>query len=311
MLPTGIQHLDLKSLTGLLYLLEECNVGRAADRLFITQSAMSRLLNRLRDAFADPLFIRTSKGMVPTAKAIALEAPVRAMLEQMASLHTIRPFHPATSDRTFRLQTTHYQAQAYVPEIASRFYRQAPQASLETATVGEISLLQQSEANIDAVLCSEYIQVPPHFERMLLGREKFCCVMAKDHPLAQQEQITLDDYLSYSHVLVNMGGGARIFSNDALGERARERRFAFKTPHFLAALETVGRTQLLLSTSGLLSQRFAQQFGLAIRPLPFHFADTHYYLAWPKALTADAGGDWLRQLCAQVVRDLIPHPEPV
>ncbi|MFT4574589.1 MAG: DNA-binding transcriptional LysR family regulator, partial [Marinomonas primoryensis] len=86
MIPSALQHLDLKSLTGLLYLLEERSVGRAADRLYLSQSAMSRLLNRLRDAFNDPLFIRTAKGMVPTSKALALEAPLKLMLEQIAGL---------------------------------------------------------------------------------------------------------------------------------------------------------------------------------------------------------------------------------
>ncbi len=71
-LPGQFQQLDIKSLTGLLYLLEERNVGRAADRLFISQSAMSRVLIRLREAFDDPLFVRTARGMIPTTKAVAL-----------------------------------------------------------------------------------------------------------------------------------------------------------------------------------------------------------------------------------------------
>lgn len=309
MLASDLQHLDMKCLMGLLYLLEERNVGRAADRLFLSQPAMSRLLQRLRHAFDDPLFVRSAKGMVPTTKAAALESPIRQMLEQMAGLTTARTFTPSSSERSFRLQTTHYQAQAYVPFIAERFYQQAPNASLETSTVTETSLIHSAEHNIDAVLVSEYVQIPNTYERILLGREKFCCVMSKNHPLAQKAELTLDDYLSYNHVLVNMGGSSRIFSNDALGERAKERRFAFRTPYFLAALAAVGKTELLLSSSRLLSERFQDQFGLVIRPLPFQFPDTHYYLCWPKAMSNDPGGEWLRAICANIVRELIPYPE--
>lgn len=307
-LPGQFQQLDIKSLTGLLYLLEERNVGRAADRLFISQSAMSRVLIRLREAFDDPLFVRTAKGMIPTTKAITLEGPVRQMLEQMASLISAPPFVPHLSDRTFRLQTTHYQAQAYGPSIAERFYQQAPNASLDTTTVTESSLLEDSGQVCDVVLCSNFIQVPHHFERQLLGREKYVLIMAKDHPLAAQDEVSVAEYLSYSHVLVNLGGGAKLPGNDPLGKLAREKRFALRTPYFMAALEAVGRTQLLFSSSGLLASQYAQRFGLTIKPLPFESNDTEYYLVWPKAVDQDPGSLWLRTLCSQVVKELIPFP---
>ncbi|SHO57068.1 LysR family transcriptional regulator [Vibrio quintilis] len=310
MLSAELQHLDMKSLMGLLYLLEENNVGRAANRLFLSQSAMSRLLQRLRDAFDDPLFIRTSKGMIPTARATALEHPVRVMIENMAGLNSPQTFSPDKTERTFRLQTTHYQAQAYVPFIASQFYQHAMHASLETSTVTENSLLHTTDNQADVVLCSEYIQVPNTFERQLLGYEKFGCIMSASHPLAKKSSITLDDYLKYHHILVSIGGSSRIYMNDALAERVRERHFAFRTPYFLAALATVGRTNLLLSSSRLLAERFQEQFQLVIRDLPFGFPDPRYYICWPKATENDPGGQWFRQLCGQVVREHIPYPSP-
>jgi len=307
-LPGLFQQLDIKSLTGLLYLLEERNVGRAADRLFISQSAMSRMLIRLREAFDDPLFVRTARGMIPTAKAVALENPVRQMLEQLAGLVSAPPFVPHLSDRTFRLQTTHYQAQAYGPSIAERFYQQAPNASLDTTTVTESSLLEDSAQACDVVLCSNFIQLPHQFERRLLGREKYVLIMARDHPLAEQDEVSVAEYLSFSHVLVSLGGGAKVLGNEALGKLAREKRFALRTPYFMAALEAVGRTQLLFSSSGLLASQYAQRFGLTIKPLPFESNDTEYFLAWPKTVDQDPGSLWLRTLCSQVVKELIPFP---
>ncbi|WP_428035447.1 LysR family transcriptional regulator [Amphritea sp.] len=308
MLSGQFQQLDIKSLTGLLYLLEERNVGRAADRLFISQSAMSRVLIRLREAFDDPLFVRTARGMIPTAKALALEGPVRQMLEQMASLMAAPQFVPYQSDRTFRLQTTHYQAQAYGPSIAECFYREAPNASLDTSTVTETSLLDESDQICDVALCSSFIQVPNHFERQLLGREKYVLIMARDHPLAAQEEVSLAEYLSFSHVLVSLGGGAKLPGNDPLGKLAREKRFALRTPYFMAALEAVGRTQLLFSSSGLLATQYAERFGLTIKALPFESKDTDYYLVWPKVVDQDPGSIWLRDLCCRVVKELIPFP---
>lgn len=308
MLSGQFQQLDIKSLSGLLYLLEERNVGRAADRLFISQSAMSRLLIRLREAFDDPLFVRTGRGMVPTSKALALESPIRQMLEQMVSLMSAPQFLPHLSDRTFRLQTTHYQAQAYGPSIAERFYLEAPNASLVTSTVTESSLLEGPDQACDVVLCSNFIQVPHYFERQLLGREKYVLIMAQDHPLAEQDEISLSDYLSYSHVLVSLGGGTKVQGNELLGKHAKEKRFALRTPYFMAALEAVGRTELLFSSSGLLASQYAERFGLRIKSLPFESKDTDYYLVWPKTVDQDPGNIWLRDLCSRVVKDLIPFP---
>lgn len=206
MISNALQQLDLKSLTGFLYLMEERHVGRAADRLSLSQSAMSRLLIRLRNAFDDPLFIRTSKEMLPTSRALELEAPIRDMIEKMEYIESTPNFISAQTKRTFHLKTSHYQAQAYVPEIAKRFYEEAPLAVLETTTITENTLLQAIEQPLDVVLCSEYIQVPNSFHKELLGREKFYCIMSKHHPLAEQDIITLEDYLAYSHVLLSMGG---------------------------------------------------------------------------------------------------------
>lgn len=308
MLSSNMMHLDMKTMTALLYLLEERNVGRVADKLHLSQPAMSRMLNRLRAAFDDPLFVRTNKGMIPTSKALALEMPLRQILEQMNGLSNEREFNPQKSERVFRLQTSHYQAQAYMPTIAERFYQVAPNASLETSLVTETSLLRSENQTVDAVLCSEYVQLPSRFERCLLGQEKFGCIMSKHHPLAAQEQISLDEFLSYSHVLVTLGGSTQVYSESALGERARERSYTLRTPYFMSALEAVGKTELLFSTSQLLALRFQKQFGLLIKPLPYDFPPVNYYLSWPSEQSHDPGGIWLRNLCAGVVQDMIPYP---
>ncbi len=310
MLAPELQQLDIKSLSGFILLLEERSVSRAAARLYLSQSAMSRLLQRLRDAFNDPLFVRDAKGMQPTLKALQLEAPVRQMLTQVATLTSFTAFSPASSDRLFRLQTTHYQAQAYVPDIMEAFYLDAPKAALQTSTVTENSLLQSDTHNTDVVLCSEYIQIPAAYAHRLLGREKFCCIMSARHPLAQKETLTLSDYLNYRHVQVTMGNGndTQQAIHHAFEKQVSTRQFALRTPYFLAALAAVGKTELLMTSSRLLAEKFSRQFGLTLRDLPFELPDIHYYLCWPKIMHEDPGNRWLRELCAQVVKNIIPYP---
>ncbi|WP_262368434.1 LysR substrate-binding domain-containing protein [Marinomonas sp. IMCC 4694] len=134
--------------------------------------------------------------------------------------------------------------------------------------------------------------------------------MSAKHPLANKPRLSLEDYLAYSHVLVNLGGSHSVITDALLGERARERRFAFRTPYMLAALETVGRTSLLMSNSGLLPERFRQQFGLVVKDLPMDFPFIRYYSSWPKTVENDPGVQWFRGICERVVKALIPYPEP-
>lgn len=304
----NLQHIDLKLLTALEILLEERHVGRAATRMNLSQSAMSRVLNRLRELFDDPLFIRTSTQMYPTTRALALEGPLKSTLEQLNNLFQQQCFTPATSERCFRIQTTNYQAQAYIPAVAEAFYQAAPNAQLDIVALQENSLLNQPMNTSDLVLCSGQYNVPPGFHRKHLGRESFRCIMAKNHPLANKDTLTLDDYLNYRHVLVKLGGGSHILSDAVLGEHQGRRKFGFTTPFYICALETVGRTQLLFSSTAMLPERFAEQFGVVSKTLPLEFPQPNYYLAWAENVHNDPGLIWLRGLCFETILGVIPFP---
>ncbi len=303
----NLQHIDLKLLKAMQVLLEERNVTRAAERVHLSQSAMSRLLNRLRDLFDDPLFVKTSDGMVPTTRALEIKEPLRATLEQLDKLFQQQVFDPASSSRMFRLQSTDYSAHAYLPAIVREFQRQAPNAQIDQLHVRETSLLNQPIHTSDLVLCSNYVSIPDNYHRLLLGWERYCCIMARNHPLANKK-LTLDNYLSYSHVLIKMGGGGHILGDELLAKLKRKRHIGLKTPHMMSALETLGQTQLLLTSSALLAQRHSRNFSITTKELPIEFPDPHYYLVWANNVHRDAGIAWFRNMCAKVIRDMIPYP---
>lgn len=296
MLTPSLQTLDLKSLTGLLFLLEERNVGRAAERLHISQPAMSRLLQRLREAFDDTLFVRTARGMTPTPAALTLEFPVRQMLAKMASISGQR-FDPATTARNFRLFAPASLTQACTPFIAAALSQHAPHATLTADLLTDDNTATSPIFDADAVLSSEYYRVPAGYETEILGEDQMVCVMSKDNPLASKDIISLDNYLSARHVYLDSGSTSRSVINSALGERARERDFGLKTQFLPTALEAVGCTNLLLSTNQLFVEQFVATFNLAIRPLPFRFPATRFYLGWPKSSSDDLGGKWFREYC--------------
>ena len=132
MTPRNIRQTDLNLLIALNVLMEERNVTRAADRLDLTQSAASRMLGRLRATFDDPLFVRTSRGLTPTKRALDLAGPLREYLAGLEKLLLERGnFDPATAQRRFRIAAIDYVQATLLAPLVAKLQRQAPQIDFE------------------------------------------------------------------------------------------------------------------------------------------------------------------------------------
>src|SRR5690348_9334534 len=126
-IPSGYEGLDLHHLQVLDVLLREHSLTRAAKVLNVSQPALSKTLARLRRYFADPLFVRVSLRMEPTAKAQELQAPIGAILEQMRALRTQHvPFDPKESKRTFRFCVVDAGIIKLLPALVRALLQHAP-----------------------------------------------------------------------------------------------------------------------------------------------------------------------------------------
>ncbi|MEH6822456.1 MAG: LysR family transcriptional regulator [Motiliproteus sp.] len=125
--PDELKHIDLNLLVAFNALMDERNVSRAAERMQVTQPAMSRTLQRLRDLFQDPLFIRTPKGLDPTARSLELRQPVTMALGQLITLLTPSELNPATLDRTFTLAMADPFAALLTPPTGTKARAARPQ----------------------------------------------------------------------------------------------------------------------------------------------------------------------------------------
>ncbi len=123
----NLKSFDLNLLLALKALLEEKNVSRAAERLCLSQPAMSHVLRRLRNQLDDPILVKSASGMVPTARALALLEPTVAVLREIERIVESPPeFDPATSRRRFVISTSDYVAFAVLPKLAELIIRIAP-----------------------------------------------------------------------------------------------------------------------------------------------------------------------------------------
>jgi DNA-binding transcriptional LysR family regulator len=191
--------LDMNLLVALEVLLEERNVSRAAQRLFITQSAMSKTLGRLRELFDDPLFIRKSGGMVPTPRAEQLAGHLPQVLQAVQAMIQPVGFDPLSYEGEFDLMVQGHMGVWILPLLLERLRDTAPGLRLRTLSGGEASMEMLASGELDFVLQAEHKHYPPGFRLATLGYATPVLLARKGHPLEGQP-VTWDLLASYPHV---------------------------------------------------------------------------------------------------------------
>ena len=132
-----ISSFDLNLLRAFVVLMEERNVSKAAERMHLSQPAMSNTLSRLRDLLSDPVLVRTSQGMQPTPKAKGLENTIRTALQMIEqSLSAENEFNPDTSEQVFHIATTDYVELLLIPRLLNHLAQVAPNVRLEVHALG-------------------------------------------------------------------------------------------------------------------------------------------------------------------------------
>ena len=199
MTPRNIRQTDLNLLIALNVLMEERNVTRAADRLDLTQSAASRMLGRLRATFDDPLFVRTSRGLTPTKRALDLAGPLQEYLAGLEKLLLERgDFDAATARRRFRIAAIDYVQAVLLAPLVAKLQHQAPQIDFEIRQPST-----ESERDLDAGVL-DFLLMPqqrsgPGVVWTPLYRDTYTCLVWNRHSV---ERLTLTRFAAMEHVLV-------------------------------------------------------------------------------------------------------------
>ncbi|WP_299020898.1 LysR family transcriptional regulator [uncultured Photobacterium sp.] len=294
---------DLNLLVALKVLLEEGSVSRAAVRLNLSQSAMSRVLGRLRDLLGDPLFTRQGQRLLPTQRAMELNESLNEPLEAMRILLTPVDFEPARCEQHFVIATTDYAMQTILPFALPRIYEEAPNISLEFPPLQHDHLLNQLTTDgCDMAICRPTGPIEP-LRRDSLGLVSVFCLLSKLHPLAEKE-LTLDDYLTFPHAMIAISDGVKSLIDGAL-RGYPQRKMVLRAYHLEAALAIVDKMPLIITVPADLAYLVADKHDLVIKPLPFEFKPFDYSLIWHPRCEHSASQIWLRNLIQEECGKLI------
>ncbi|GAA0630128.1 LysR family transcriptional regulator [Brevundimonas kwangchunensis] len=293
-----MNHIDLsRTDLNLLVLFEavmaEGNVARAASRLCISPSAVSHGLGRLRRLLNDPLFIRTPKGVAPTARAMELGDPIADILGQVRGVvSSAEVFDPRRSTRRFTIGAPDGVSAVVMPELLARLQTDAPLIGLCEQTIRpEDAFLLLDTHTIDLVIGPAIGEAPARFRQSVLFDEDFVICMRADLPLAGE--MTLDRYCAAAHLLVSSTGDASGLVDRALAAVGRSRRIAYVAPNFMLALAILSDTSLIAALPRRLAERHCDRFSLVFVEPPLKLQTYAIVRMLPTAALADAGVQWL------------------
>jgi LysR family transcriptional regulator, mexEF-oprN operon transcriptional activator len=289
----NIRRLDVSVLLVFHELIQCRRTTRVAERIGVSQSAISHALKRLREVFGDPLFTRRADGMEPTARALEIAVEIATVLDTLADLvHTPSRFDPGKSKRLFRISANDLVGALLAGPLVADLKMHAPSARLRFRfAVGVDSLDMLRRDDID--LAIGFVgSLPDGFVAVPLIEEGFSVVARRDHPRVKRT-LALPRYLELDHLLVSFRGGMSGTIDRALERRSLERRVVASVPMFLTAFATVATSDVIATVPTRLAKLYAEGFGLRILRVPMEIEPFPIFAVRHDRSMRDTGIDWL------------------
>jgi DNA-binding transcriptional LysR family regulator len=291
---------DLNLLLALDVLLEERSATRAAGRLGVTQSAVSRMLARLRAAFHDPLFVRTTRGLAPTRRALELAGPLRAAVRDLERLLAERAaFAPSVARRGFRIAAADYAQVVLLAPLLARLAVEAPHVDVEVRQPSVESERDLESGRLDLLLMPRQPSGPAIVWTALHDAGYSCLVWA-GHP---RRRLDRTSFAAMAHLLVTprerRGGGV---VDVALAEHGLARRVAVRVPTFLMVPYLLVGTDRIATVPTRMAAELARRHPLRVLRPPIAVPPFTLCQAWHEVHRNDPAHRWLRETVARVAR---------
>ena len=305
-----LNHFDLNLLRSLDILLEEKNVTKAGERLFVTQQAASSALARLRTHFEDDLLVRVGRHLELTPLAESLIKPVReTLLYAQAALDARPQFDAATVRRVCRIAMTDYSILVVLPRIVRRLASVAPGIRCLVEPVTRDSFERLEMGHLDFCITAHDWRLygdrrpGPNIRDEPIFRDDFVCVV-DDALFPAREQLTLERYAGMSHSSVEFGQGVATLVEKAWAASGLDIAVSITLPSFSSLLMVLPGTQLVATTQRRLAMTLAPNLGLRILECPLEVAVLQENLLWHERNEMNPASRFLRGLFADAAAEL-------
>jgi DNA-binding transcriptional LysR family regulator len=301
----SFNNFDLNLLRVFDAILQTRSVTTAASNLHLTQPAVSKQLNRLRELLEDPLFVRTNDGMAPTPRAEALAGPIRQALSEVRNaIEQQLGFDPGTSDRTFRIFMNDVGQMALLPRVLAVIVKEAPLVNIQTVQIPTLRMRSVGLESGDVDLAVGYFEeFDGSMHRQVLFEEHYVGMVRAGHPTIR-DVLTFEQFLQSPHLVYQPSGGGHgsqeNFVDKAFWQAGVERRVAVRLAHAVGISAMVSHTDWLVIVPQMLAQACANLVDVSVLDLPIEIPRFQIAQYWHDRFHTDPGSRWLRSVFARL-----------
>jgi len=288
----NITRADLNLLVSFQVLMEERNVTAAAKRMFLSQPAMSRVLDRLRDLFKDPLLLRRGKGYGVTRRALHIYQELERILPGIEAVLSGDKFEPSQSTDHFRIAMTDNVALSMLPRIAQSVMNTSRSVVLEISAWKRDSFQKLMTNALDLVIWIDSAPYPLKSEAIYY--DEFVCLVRDGNPIGKQ--LTVKDYLKMHHVAVSLSGRTQTRLDETLNKLGCHRNARLSVPFFGAIASIVESSDLIATIPRRLAKQIIQRSKTRILPVPIDLPKMTYIQVWHPRNDQNLPHQWLRGL---------------
>ncbi|QDZ01190.1 LysR family transcriptional regulator [Nitratireductor mangrovi] len=300
--------IDLNLLRIFDAMMQERSTTRVAERVGLSQPAVSSALGRLRHIAGDELFIREGNRMVPTTKAELMHAPVRAAMARVEDAFDVAmPFDPPRAERTFRILGSDYFSTLIMPSLAAAVHVQAPRVVLQMLDMPSSEVVPAlSDGRVDLAFSPSTIEPPDYIRKQTLFHSYIVAAAAKgnerlrDAGIAAGERLPAELYCALPHVVMSMDGSRRGTIDTPLEDQGLSRSVMLTLPHFHAVASAVASSDMVGNLPVHYARLVAPQMNLELYLPPFDPPIIDVNLYWHRRHDSDSANSWLRTMIRRI-----------
>lgn len=282
-------------------IMTEGSITRAADRLGLTQPAVSTTVSRMRLIWNDPVFVKKGRRIEPTSYALSLWDQIRDPLHQLANAISSAQFDPGTDRRTFRVAVTDLILELIWQPLVCELQRNAPGVDLHAVPFSPTTAVQNlREANVDLAI-GMFTEHDHSLRSVWLFDTGYVLAMRENHPLSTSE-IDIESFVSARHLMASMSGDANGVVDHTLSQKGLMRRVAVTVNHFSAMHELLSKSDLIATIPEVVTSDCRFRAGTVFRELPIEVEPTNLYLAWHTRHDRDPGIFWMKSQIERIAK---------
>ena len=289
-----LSDIDLNQLVLFQKLMVEQSVSKVAEKMGLTQPAVSNTLAKLRRQFGDDLFVRTPTGMMPTPFAEQLAEPVGYALGMIHSgLNQHSRFDPARVKREVTVGMTDIGEIVFLPALVEHLRLAAPGITLSTVRTTATSLRDDMESGRVDLAIGPLPQLKSGFFQRRLFRQRYVCLFRTGHAL-DRKRLSLADFKAAEHLVIVSAGTGHGKVDDLIRRAGVDRTVRLTVPHFVSVGHLLRRTDMVTTVTQRLAESLVEPFELTFRPHPVDLPEVAINVFWHAKVHRSPAHQWLR-----------------